>query len=465
MAVRSILHDVVALCGLKNDVTYWSDTNFLPSFSNERPGIILVYNAMKRPSLVVEVKRPCHLNNIQVLDDTNILGQGFSYGEMLRSYFGMNDAVVILTTLDEWRLCWLNTSTMFPVSVRQNQKTYNTRSSTQIQQATLFGTKFTRNDPKLLKALMTLVRKSYESRPIPFPVISTNRAYAEYHLTSWRWSSIDNLPETQLRLGIPCPSIIRLQAKEHDCSRGLYILRPFFASGGGDGCASIIFDAAMTLGVIKLFYDSNIDKNNLYSEETFINSFAQSAISSGISSAAAGDDVTEMLDTEAVKESQSSDTMDFNELRYIGSSSHGGVGKRDEEQRLWQELWGVETIPLTVAKHPALILPLVFTSIEKDGERQFQLCPSTWANAERIGSEEELKGLEDIRSKIEAAMPTMSFETAKQMALDSMRAKNYEQSDFKDDHVGLMPLIDCDGNFSEYRPVIIDLSRMKRTGP
>lgn len=68
-----------------------------------RPDIWVVMSGERRPVAVVEVKKPGQ----GVLEKATVLGQIYDFMRLLPAFYNTWPAFGILTTLTEWRLCWL----------------------------------------------------------------------------------------------------------------------------------------------------------------------------------------------------------------------------------------------------------------------------------------------------------------------------------------------------------------------
>ena len=73
-------------------------------FFSLRPDITLV-KRLGIPVGVVEVKKPAK----GIMDNKQVLGELYDYMEQVENFYGLEQVFGILTTYEEWRVCWSNT--------------------------------------------------------------------------------------------------------------------------------------------------------------------------------------------------------------------------------------------------------------------------------------------------------------------------------------------------------------------
>jgi hypothetical protein len=56
---------------------------------------------------VIEVKRPGMFEGKSIIENKIVLGQLYDYMLRLRSFHGLQNVFGIVTTYNEWRICWL----------------------------------------------------------------------------------------------------------------------------------------------------------------------------------------------------------------------------------------------------------------------------------------------------------------------------------------------------------------------
>src|SRR5690348_9514734 len=73
-----------------------------PNLTHGRPDIWLIATRTGNPLGVVEVKKPGE----SILSEKLVLGQIYDYMLRLKSFHGLKDVFGVLTTYEEWRICW-----------------------------------------------------------------------------------------------------------------------------------------------------------------------------------------------------------------------------------------------------------------------------------------------------------------------------------------------------------------------
>ena len=177
---------------------------------------------------------------------------------MVRSFYGQTDLFIILSTLDEWRICWLPdcdkcafSSSMQPITTEPSDE----NEGTIIGERLIHGSKiFHYTDTELIPVLISVFLKGYYGSHGSVSVMSYSRPFIHINSESWSWlrlpSSFDiTMP---LRLGVPTDVT------------SLFIVRYF--SAGGDGRTILAIDCKeRILCAVKLFFpiDSEISPCSL----------------------------------------------------------------------------------------------------------------------------------------------------------------------------------------------------------
>jgi hypothetical protein len=156
-----------------------------------------------KPVGVIEIKKPG--NNI--LQNPHVLGQLYDYMLRLRSFFGVNHVFGILTSYDEWRICWLpdkNTDTvategtekigattpqpLLPVAEGSAVSSPSVSTEHKDRDRTMHGTSVIKyNDQLLVRALCSVVVKMSESSSSEVKLIDSERPYIVWEQKTWHW--------------------------------------------------------------------------------------------------------------------------------------------------------------------------------------------------------------------------------------------------------------------------------------
>jgi hypothetical protein len=108
--IRNVFQELLESLGLNATVTMFSEI----SASKERPDIWLlrlnsipigIFLGVLVLSIigVIEVMKPSE----GIMQSGAVLGQTYDYLRRLRSFYGLVDAFAIVTTFQQWRICWL----------------------------------------------------------------------------------------------------------------------------------------------------------------------------------------------------------------------------------------------------------------------------------------------------------------------------------------------------------------------
>jgi hypothetical protein len=235
--VKNLLSDVVGMAELSS-ITCLNEL----SIFGHRVDIWLIARGGK-PVGVVEVKKP----GSDILYNKHVLGQLYNYMLRLQSFFGVKHVFGIVTTYQEWRICWLRDANQSAANgtplqnfskpldfqaqallSNYNQQRRGHSSSSQRQDRTMFGTDVIPWDHQdIVRALCSVLVKMTESPSELVMLIDPERPYIVATEDQWTWET-NVFPEdfTEDKLhhqGIP------------DLGEGLVFLDDFGA--GADGRA------------------------------------------------------------------------------------------------------------------------------------------------------------------------------------------------------------------------------------
>ena len=162
-----------------------------------------------RPIGVVEVKKP----NSQILNDSRVHGQLFDYMHNLKTYFGLNYCIGILSTYEKWRIFWdseaqdLSQASILsneakheilqkvdiplPTSIeRDTEKHYPKSPSATISRSLHASKIYNWNDKNLIQVLGTVILKMMRCPSISMPSLIGRSAYIVLQPDRWIWATL-----------------------------------------------------------------------------------------------------------------------------------------------------------------------------------------------------------------------------------------------------------------------------------
>jgi hypothetical protein len=183
--VKQVLQSVIYTVGLQGQVKCFNEL----SIFDLRPDIWIVCIGGS-PIGVVEVKKP---GDGGALQNPYVQGQIFDYMLRLQSFFGLEHVFGILSSYEEWRICWMPSSdvaagaTTIPLPAQDREK----ETETVVPQRLLHGSQlFAWNDQALPHVLCTTILKMYSSPRSPVQLVDKNRPYIIIDENQWRWGKI-----------------------------------------------------------------------------------------------------------------------------------------------------------------------------------------------------------------------------------------------------------------------------------
>ncbi len=132
---------------------------------------------------------------------------------------------------------------------------------------------------------------------------------------------------------------------------------------------------------------------------------------------------------------------------------------KEHENR--KRIWNVDTYLLTAMGEPALLMPFVFTpSKSSSGHLKFDFSATHWAYSYSSNSV-DCQICQDLEASVTQNFKADKYEVnqVREQAIRELAAKSMAHNDVKDDHVGLLPILQ-DGRVVDLKPVLIDLCRM-----
>ena len=204
-----------------------------------------------------------------ILDDKKCIGEVFDYMQVLRMHFGVQRVFGILSTYDEWRICWLTDSDDLALSTESSTVLVvphvipeedfkapfvlipgstkdiveapdkaDMKLPNPLERNCHVSKVYLRTDPELILALATVIRKMYESPIEQPPFLSGKRLYQKLN--------------TRNVLFVPRPFSTLHLGEFGGKAKELFVLY-VFGSGGGDGRACLAADQKGRCCVIKFY--------------------------------------------------------------------------------------------------------------------------------------------------------------------------------------------------------------------
>ena len=403
--VNHVLCDVIRMCNLSDRLMIVAEKTIMQSAKKSyRPDAIVIEIGGK-PVTVAEYKTPYSQQQKQSagstdptvfqskLNNASVLGQMFDYLTMFRTFFGRVEMYGILTDFEGFRICWLPDidaaaarTTWIPDDSAVDLIHFATT-----RELCCTGV-YHKDDPMLIKALMSAMLKSYHGRIVPVSLLSHTRLYLVSSQDSWGWVTLPKGFDIRLPLvcGVP------------DSYEALYIVRHVSSKSGTGADGRVVFALSTTqhmLTVMKMFHSISSDASSMTASE-----------------------------------------------------------KADLECFMWTHVWKVRTIRCVVAGWETLIMPPVFTA---DIDGKLSITTRDWVTCD-WETDIDVNALARIESQAKACFEAKAWtlDMVQQAAVDAMMQAGYRHGDLKNEHVGLLPITNEEGEIVELRPVLIDLSRV-----
>lgn len=249
--VRAVLIDAIQLAGLSDFIDTYLEVT-LTLVQHLRADIVLFKSGTGTIIGVCEVKKPSKKGGD--LSDETLCNQIGNYLFQLHHLHGVQAPFGIISTYNEWRVCWLesshnlaqSTSNSVPVLTSQS----NANSADTNENITLYATQvFKRDDKQLIEILVTTVKKMYSSPIDPpktlLPQEGERRRFAYVCAEQFSWVVLPCLK--QLTYSLPTRQ-----------TKSFYFLQDYH--GGRDGRVWLSVTGAGNLVVIKLSPDSKFNK-------------------------------------------------------------------------------------------------------------------------------------------------------------------------------------------------------------
>ena len=235
--VHDLLCDILYITGNDSELTLLNELTLSSTnkdSSTIRPDIWMLRQRQGRPIAIFEVKSP-DIDN--TLEHPNVIGQLYDYMEKIRSFYGQNDVIGVLTNFNKWLFCW------FPYSDEFIFEGTNTNNPDIAAAGRLLhGSKIISvHDENFMKYLCYIVIKCTDTTCTPVQLISRSRHYVQLFDSGWKWSTLKKFHKYSLEF-----SSFK--------SDYYYVLRYFL--GGMDGNVMLAMNSTFNFCVIKLYHSS-----------------------------------------------------------------------------------------------------------------------------------------------------------------------------------------------------------------
>ena len=238
-------------------------------YKRSTPDSWIVLNNDGRPILVIEIKSPgttfaTGSEGKSKIEHRNVTGQLFDYMIKLKSFYNQKYVFGILTTLDEWKICWLADSdkcaesdVLLELGIEEDD-TYELENID--YKRTVHSSKTYKYDDKNLSTLiLSVIIKSYESPKYPVNLLSLERTYVSLLPFTWRWErfdSVKNLEKIKNSLTLKLPS---------EGTNEFKVLRYF--NGGKYSRIRLAVSNNGNLVILKEFLDDDEISDNIHEQE------------------------------------------------------------------------------------------------------------------------------------------------------------------------------------------------------
>lgn len=216
MLVRNVISDAITAVGLVEQLACEEEM----SIFRVKPDIWILTKSTGIPVGVVEVKIP----DPEKMDNGLIHGQIYDYMARLESFYGLQHVFGIVSTYQQWRICWFPSSDnaarateiepqpkVAPQSESENEETegqekvehseeykreyiitfYKRRILTVYIRRKIYGTSLIEwNDKELPALLASVILKMYHSPTAPVKRFSSQRPYIAMTDTNWTWEAV-----------------------------------------------------------------------------------------------------------------------------------------------------------------------------------------------------------------------------------------------------------------------------------
>ena len=238
--IELFLTDLLVVLGYyRRDITLVREQSMI----GDSEADIWVIMKSGRPISVIEVKTP----GPGKLDNHKISGHLFDYMVRLRSFYGQCETFGIVTTLEDWRICWFPDThdAAASTSLIGQQPVHYLTSHYAVGQSLTSSRKLEGSrvmklwDKSLIPAMLSLFVKSVHSNHRPIPLFSNHRVYHTLTRNSFLWQKLpSHASATNISLELPKSN-----------TDSFMVLRHFHP--GADGRVVLCVNSGMRLSIMK----------------------------------------------------------------------------------------------------------------------------------------------------------------------------------------------------------------------
>ena len=128
-------------------------------------------------------------SDIDGINSPEALGQIYNYMMKQKNFYNQRFVFGILTSLNEWRICWLNDSNNCAESDTIIKSLGGSRFDLPNLEREMYSSPiYHHTDKDLAKILLSVIVKCHESPNYPVEIFSTSRTYVRLTETEWRWT-------------------------------------------------------------------------------------------------------------------------------------------------------------------------------------------------------------------------------------------------------------------------------------
>lgn len=134
---------------------------------------------------------------VHIVENNEVIGQIYDYLMMLKNFYGQKYVIGIITTLQEWKICWLPDTDIYACNDNTNyisrfSENEDTNFLNSLPERSICSTSIIQHDdPNLTKTILSALIKGYESPCYPVKMFSTERTYVRLTENNWRWIQYD----------------------------------------------------------------------------------------------------------------------------------------------------------------------------------------------------------------------------------------------------------------------------------
>lgn len=224
------------------------------------PDVCIIVKNKYKPILVIEVKSPkttiknCSCKKVKenesILKNENVLEQLYEYMSKQHSFCGQKHVFGILTTLDEWKICWLPESNDAAISNVLIDDNIDNNIDFEFNREIISSKTFNHTTKNLARIILSVIVKSYYSPCFPINIFSTKRHYIKLTTQHWLWTKYKDykleIMNNNLNFNIP-----------HHNTSSFVVLKYFYS--GTHSRVRLCISESGSIVIIKSFINANKD--------------------------------------------------------------------------------------------------------------------------------------------------------------------------------------------------------------